>query len=436
LKRRNILIIAISLVSIIVVSSLVIYANNILNPEGSHEAWQRDIPNFATALSADDGKVFTMDISGNVNCYDQQTGVSIWNGCSVGGYFAKGLTIGEGRIYGGFRYASVGCLDEARGQLQWNHMETAGVNQAPDSLIVKHGRLFAVSEGPAAGIAALNASTGQILWQTPYRFDIFGNISGSKTWWVAGYPLGGDPFEENLVYALGGNESSANIFKLNTDNGYILWRSDLASFAGIPSVLATYQGQVFIESSNKILSLNATSGGSLWNIDIGASIYSPTVYQGVLFFGASDGNFYGIDLQNGILSCQTKVDSQRLLNQTNSDLTIFSIQVNPENHRIYWSFGVTQQNQFEATIVSLDLATCKIDWTKQIQDSTLSSDSQAGLVVNKDSVFLTENNALWVFGASNGNVARNQHSDHYVLATVLLGNVVFVASDLQLAAYT
>jgi outer membrane protein assembly factor BamB len=239
-----------------------------------------------------------------------------------------------------------------------------------------------------------------------------------------------------LVYALGGNESSANIFKLKTDDGSILWRSNLTSFVGIPSVLATYQGQVVIESGNQILSLNYTSGGaSLWNIDIGASIYYSTVYQGVLLFGASDGNLYEFDLQSGILSCQTQVDSQRLLNQTNADLTIYPIKVDPEKQRVYWSFGVTQKDQFKATIVSLDLATCKVEWTKQIQDSTLSLESQAGIAVNKNSVFFTENNALWVFDASSGNLAKNQRFEHYILAPELLGNVVLVASDLGLTAY-
>jgi outer membrane protein assembly factor BamB len=424
------------LIPVIVASLLVFYENSVLNPEGSHVAWQRNIPNFATVIATDDGKVFTMDISGNVNCYDSQSGTSVWNGSSVGGYFAKGLTVAEGRVYGGYHYASVGCLDEATGQFQWNRMYTAGINQAPDNLIVKDGHLFVIAEGPGAGVTALNASTGEILWQTPYHFDTFGNITDSKTWWVNGYPLGGDPFEGNTVYALGGNTSKTNIFKLNADDGSILWRSNLTSFAGIPSVLTTYQGQVIIESGNQILSLNQTSGDSLWNIDVGATIYSPTDYQGVLLFGASDGNFYGLSLISGTMSCATKVDSQRLLNQTNADLTVFPIQVNPENQRIYWSFGATQQDQFRATIVSLDLATCKVAWTKQIQDSTLSLDSQAGLAVNKDSMFLTENNALWVFSASNGNVVKNQHFDHYVLAPVVSGNEVFVASDLHLTAYT
>ncbi len=434
------------MVSIIVVSSIAIYANSVLNPEGSHEDWQRDIPNFATALSSDDGKVFTMDISGNVNCYNQQTGATIWNGSSVGGYFAKGLTVGEGRVYGGFRYASVGSLDEATGQFQWSHMNTAGVNQAPDSIIIKDGRLFAVSEGPAAGVAALNASTGQTLWQTPYRFDIFGNISDSKTWWVAGYPLGGDPFEDNLVYALGGNESNANIFKLNTDNGSIVWLSNLTSFAGIPSVLATYKGQVVVESGTQILSLNQSSGEYLWHNDLGASIYPPTANNNLLLFGASDGYFYGLNLSNGLIQWKTSVDNQNLMstvNNGNITLTAYPIQV--QNNRVYWSFGVTQQlgtssenkhDRYAGVVCSLDLSSGKLLWNRQLEDSGVFFGFSAGLVVNKDTVYLNENSALWVLSASNGGVARNQRFDHYLLAPVLSGNMVFVASDLQLTAYS
>ncbi len=428
--------------SIIVVSSIAIYANSILNPEGSHQAWQRDIPNFATALSTDDGKVFTMDISGNIYCYESQTGASIWSG-RIGGYFDSGLKVAGGRVYGGSELASVNCLDEENGQFQWSFEGWLGNSgyskRAPDAIVAQGDKVYSITEdGPGRQVTAHNATSGTLLWQGQafQEPESLGNITDLNTWQVSGRVLSGNPFDGNYVYALGGNFTSSNICVLNTKNGEILWQHNITFTDSWPSVLSIYQGQVIINNGHQILSINTTSGDGLWNIDIGASIYSPTIYQGVLLFGASDGNFYGLDLQSGNLSCQTKVDSQNLFNQTNSDLTTFPIQVNPENHRIYWSFGVTQQNQFKATIVSLDLATCKVDWTKQIQDNTLSLESQAGLVVYKDSVFLTENNALWVFDASNGNVARNQHFDHYILAPIVLGNVVLVASDLQLTAYT
>lgn len=109
--------------------------------------------------------------------------------------------------------------------------------------------------------------------------------------------------------------------------------------------------------------------------------------------------------------------------------------VDSENQRIYWSFGVTQQNQFKVSIISLDLATCSVIWSRQIQDSNVTPESPFGLIFNKDAVFLTENNALWVFGASSGNLAKHQQFDHYVLPPVKSGDMVFVAADLLLTAY-
>jgi outer membrane protein assembly factor BamB len=112
---------------------------------------------------------------------------------------------------------------------------------------------------------------------------------------------------------------------------------------------------------------------------------------------------------------------------------------------VYWSFGVTQQlgtssenkhDLFVGVVCSLDLSSGKLLWARQLEDSGIFFGFSAGLVVNKDTVYLNENSALWVFRASNGDVARNQRFDHYLLAPVLSGNMVFVASDLQLTAYS
>jgi outer membrane protein assembly factor BamB len=444
LKRHTLLIIAIGLIAIIAASSLIIYENGVLNPEGSRVLWQRPIENFATALAADTGKVFTMDISGNVNCFVIQTGKSVWNGSSVGGYFAAGLTVADGRVYGGSQMASVGCLDETNGQFQWSFIGQVDsdlwTKKAPDNIIVKDGRVFAID----GGVSVHNATTGEFLWQARYSFEDLGNITDSQSWWVSGFPLGGNPFEGNMLYAIGGNVSSAGVFKLNTDDGSILWRANQIVLSG--SVLATYQGQVIIESGNQILSLNETSGKSLWSIDVGASIYPPTDYEGILLFGASDGNFYALNLAEGTLAWKTKIDSQNLfstVNDTNT-LTTYPIQIDAQNHRLFWSFGGTQQlgttsenkhDKYLGTLCSIDLASGNVVWARQIEDSGVFYSNPAGIVFSKDTIFLTENNALWIFSASTGNLARNQHFDHYVLPPVVSGDEVFVAADLQLTAY-
>ncbi len=69
-----------------------------------------------------------------------------------------------------------------------------------------------------------------------------------------------------------------------------------------------------------------------------------------------------------------------------------------------------------------------------ILDRGALDDIPIGLVFNNNTVFLTENTALWMFNASTGNTVKTQQFDHYVLPPIILGNETFVAADLYLIA--
>jgi outer membrane protein assembly factor BamB len=165
----------------------------------------------------------------------------------------------------------------------------------------------------------------------------------------------------------------------------------------------------------------------------------------MLLFGASDGNFYALNLSDGRTAWKTRVDGQNLISTVNNDnITLSTYPIQVQNNQVFWSFGINQQlgtndgnrhDQSVGTVCSLELASGKLLWTRQIEDPSGSYGFSPGLVVNKDAVYLTENNALWVFGISNGALSRTQLFDHYVLAPVVAGDTVFVASDLQLTAY-
>jgi outer membrane protein assembly factor BamB len=118
--------------------------------------------------------------------------------------------------------------------------------------------------------------------------------------------------------------------------------------------------------------------------------------------------------------------------------------VDAQNQRVFWSFAVTEQlgttsenkhDRYTGTICSLDLATGDALWSRQIEDSGAFYDTPFGLVVNDDTVFLTENYALRILSASTGNVVSTQQYDHYVLPPVASDSKVFVAADLYLKAY-
>jgi outer membrane protein assembly factor BamB len=465
MNRRSLYFIAIGLISIIVVSSLVIYE---LTLTRSSILWQRPVENFAVSLAADDGKVFVLDVTaGVVNCFDSQSGRSVWNSSLPGGgFYVSGLVVSGGKVYAGAWDNHVVCLDEATGQFQWSfqglHSNPPNHPYAPGNIIVKDDRVFCINDA----ISVHNSTTGELLWQASLAVNGIGTGIGTimqpnNTWtggWVTGYPLSGDPFDGNSVYALGGDFPSAHFFKLNTDNGAVLWSSSSVTWNGsiargagywnwLPSVLAITQGQVIIENpltdsgapgGNLLFSLNSTTGEELWSINVGATIYNPTVYNNLFIFGAADGNFYALNLANGNTAWKTKVDTQNLfsfVNFTNYAPTS-PIQIDSQNQRLFWSFAVKQPatGNYTGTLCSLDLANGNMTWTKQIDDMGNFA-WQLGSAYNDSRVFLTYNSALWIFNASTGSLVQSQQFDHYVLPPIVLGNETFVAADLWLFAY-
>jgi outer membrane protein assembly factor BamB len=460
MKRRNLLIAAIGLAAIIVVSSLIIYENE--NPGASTGSWQRPIQNFATSIAADNDNVYVMDIFGNVQAFSTQTGSSIWNTTTTVGYFASGMVLSSDKVYVGGEVASVGCLDKASGEFEWSFYGQINTDlwtkRAPDSIVVS-GDIVASVDG---GVSVHDANNGAFLWQAsrPYYPVVnFGNLTDLNNWWVGAYPLGGNPFDGDFVYVLSGDYQNPYVSKFNFKTASFAWNSSITltqfpiaypeAYPGYSSnavsILEIDQGKIVIQNINQILCLSESTGEKLWSINVGASVYQPTNYNGALFFGASDGNFYAANLSNGVVLWKTKVDNNSLMPTVNNDnvtLSVYPIQV--ENRQIYWSFGVTQQlgtnsenkhDRYLGTVCNLDLATGKLLWTRQIDDSGVFFGFSPGLVVNENSIFLNENYALWIFSATNGNVAKDQTFDHYVLAPVTASDEVIVAADLQLTAY-
>jgi hypothetical protein len=221
MNRRSLSLIAIGLITIIVLSSVIAYELGFMRPSepsGSSPRvlWQRPIENFANSLAVDDGKVFTTDNSGNVNCFDSQNGESIWNGSARKGFLSSGLAISGGKVYVGFKERSVGCLEENTGQPLWTFQNEQAPNRlfkGPAGIIVKDGRLFAITDT----ISAHNSTTGALLWQAIYALNGIGTIMQPNNTWtggsVTGYPLDGDPFDGNYVYATAGNTSSMYFFQ-------------------------------------------------------------------------------------------------------------------------------------------------------------------------------------------------------------------------------
>lgn len=437
LNRRFSLFIVAGLLLVVVAASLaVLYENGFLTdstepkPEEPEEPeptilWQRDIENFATGLDAADEKVFTIDTWGNICCYEAETGETVWTG-SIGAYWGKGVTASSSMVYGGKASAEVGAVNAATGEFQWSfHTASSSLysKRAPDNITVVDGRVFVTTDS----FSALNATTGELLWQI-------------TEFWVRGCPL-----KDNIVYAMTGGLSGVYIYRVNPDDGTTLWRIN-GTFSGRP---ASYQGQVIMHNQTGVFSLNETTGASLWSYNVGASIYQPTAYNGLLVFEASDGNVYALHLSDGTLAWKTHVDSQNITSLANSDnpLKGLTIQIDPQNQRAIGGFAVTTQlaafvqnggDEYSGFLCSLDIDNGSIVWTKQFSANGDVSHENArfNFALSENNIYLTADfDDFWIFSKSTGNIIETQHFEHYVSSPVAADNRVFVAADLWLIAY-
>jgi outer membrane protein assembly factor BamB len=119
----------------------------------------------------------------------------------------------------------------------------------------------------------------------------------------------------------------SDILAMNSSDGSILWRRSL----GLPIVSspAISEGKVFVgtfrtwktadynaiseglrdHSSNSFFAIDGENGEIVWNFSVKGNVFSsPTVYEGILYFGAHDGNVYALEAETGRLAWKTQTD--------------------------------------------------------------------------------------------------------------------------------
>ena len=416
--------------------------------------------NFATDIAAADGKVFTIDNWGIVDCFNTQTGKEVWS-TNAGGYTAmpQSITSYNGAVYAATAGGVVVSLDENTGkvlsQFQAPVSSSFGQKTPPRSFSVAGGFVFVSSDG----LATYNASTGRLLWEVQSPSLAIPPFSIPQTGAVW-------PLEDKVFLAAGESYlgySVDNFYRINPENGSALWYAP--GYSSSPALY--YQGQVILwndgstsQGGQTVVSVDASSGSTLWTFDVGSSIYQPVASNGLLLFGASDGNFYALRLANGTLAWKTPFDPQNYMATYNSVQPIISpVQVDSQNQEIFWGFMVVKSGpaqpygseQYVGAICSLNMTNGQIVWTNQISyngyiSNTLTSSSVAtlGLAVCNNTLYLTASSDpnymtsggdLWQISESTGTVLGTQYFYHYVLPPVEADNKVFVAADLYLLSY-
>lgn len=434
-----------SIIAVIIVSSLIIsyifFAFPLRLPSRPPSInWTYNLDNFATAIAFDNGRVFVTDNPGNVVCVDAHSGDVIWT-ASVGGWTANAhlIAISDGVVYVGAAGGVVNTIDEASGKLLPPSFAAPvttswGFKQSPQQFFISDGRIFVEQNG----WAVFDVSSGDLFWKSGELGLTVGNASYSHA-------------NINPIFV-------QRTIRFNPNNGSIIWQvsgdaSDPAVIAQDKVILWNYNPNGTADNGQIIICVNASTGKIIWQFDVESKMYQPTEYDGLVLFGAYDGNFYALRLSDGTLAWKTKVTDQNSVESKPSGLenypltpAVSLVQINEENNKAFWAFTFAQNgwggtDQYSGVICSLDLASGHISWKTQIsQDTSISSSgnipsAQLGLKLLIEKVFLTSGSDLLVIDQSTGSLEGTQHFEHYVLSPVAGKEQVFVAGDLDLFAF-
>lgn len=258
---------------------------------------------------AADGRVFVVDVEGDVSAVSLATGNVLWKAefrnpderSNVG--FGGGVAYADGVVYATSGFGYLAAFNAQTGAEQWRFNAGVPFRGAPT---VEGSRVFAVTHDNQ--MLALNISDGTRIWDQVGIAENAGML-GAAT-----------PALDNntIVTAL----SSGELIAMLSGNGRILWQdtlsssrrlTPLATLADIDGNPVIDRGKVYaLSHAGSMVAIDMRSGERSWEADI-AGVNMPWVAGNFAFLTTIDGQVVCVTLGDGRVRWVTQL--QRFQNQ-------------------------------------------------------------------------------------------------------------------------
>ena len=250
-----------------------------------------------SSLAISDGKVCTGGEDGYVYCLDAYKGNQLWktfvngnqpitSGAAV--MLRSSPAIIDGRVYIGSLDGNLYVLKLDNGNIEWKFQTSGLITSSPT---VADGAVYVASEEPSSGaFYKLNAENGALVWKKNLPYE---------TQFTGGTDMQGSPTVANdMVFA------SANLrtyYGINATNGDTIWTfTNPEATEFIVSSPIYLNGELFIVDKFNITCINAASGDTLWTQFTGDEWYvSPSYADDKLYIVTSERNIFIFSAENG-----------------------------------------------------------------------------------------------------------------------------------------
>jgi len=321
----------------------------------------------------------------------------LWN-YSTGIDGPSGYSVYGGIIYVAWGNGTVFALNVTTGTVIWNYSAgTIGINTAP---AISSGIIYIGSKDD--NLYALNATNGSKIWNYSTGNQIF---------------FSSPAISKGFVYV---GSIDGNLYALNATTGSQIWNNSIGAVKSSPSV---YDGVLYVGASNYIYALNATNGSTIWSYFTSDGIYSsPAISKGVVYFGSGysgvDTRIYALNATNG---------SQIWNYTTTGSGVISSPAVSPE--------GIVYINGMDDNLYALNSTDGSKIWNYTISGASYIDNSP---VISEGIVFTAaEGVGFFAFNATDGSLVWNYSSVYTGFQSPIISEgILYFGDNDELFAFT
>lgn len=274
-------------------------------------------------------------------CFDAENGNILWTyNANSNGYFTSGTAVAYGIVYEANKDGNIYAININNGSLAWKY-QGPGAMLFPGLPTVADGKVYVTSgqnaqygdNSGASEFACIDALTGKLIWKLPIEayapresvaiaYGILYLIPGDVTKAVDS-TSGSEYAIKSQIWAIGSSvslsEKSAwpmfrhdairsSIGQGGPSNMTLAWK--FPTNGAVMSSPSVVDGIVYFGSQDKnFYAVNAWSGTPIWNFTtLDAVEASPAIVNGKLFTGGEDGYVYCLNAYNGSLLWKTFVN--------------------------------------------------------------------------------------------------------------------------------
>jgi len=319
---------------------------SVLNPP-LQMAWTSNIGSniFMASPVIHKGKIYAASVDedlkgkGYIYSLDSQTGSLLWK-YPVNNSIKNTIVVEDSAVYAQTAEGSLYAIKTVDGSLKWGtQLHVNGLPALIEGLAINDGVVYA---GTGSGLCALNARNGQVLWEnkdwqqgegTTSTLTVGNNMLIGSSQWRGLY--GNDATTGELKWHLNKNgitnrgaspamhngllyvTSSKSLFIIDATTGIVIVRKEYPFSVDVTSTpLLTDNSIVFGSVDNGLISVDRETLEIKWQYTPdNALIYtapytrkvsktietSPVLSGNTIYFGASDGNLYGVNKDSGEL---------------------------------------------------------------------------------------------------------------------------------------